>query len=94
MKHTCNTRHGKCLTCPFNDTEESIQAQNYGCLPTPQDIMNGKNFANKEWRCHSDESLICGGLAEHSRTLGSGKPVALSLWAHGKQTLLPDPSVN
>jgi hypothetical protein len=89
VRITCQTRRSKCLTCPFNDTEESMQAQNYGCLPTARDIMDGKVFANKEWRCHSNESLICGGLAEHSRTLGSGQPVMLSMWAQGHQTLLP-----
>jgi hypothetical protein len=62
-----------CLTCPFNDgnTEAASIVQNYGCLPTKFEILRMKDNENKEWRCHDDLSLICGGLAAE-REVGDG----------------------
>lgn len=53
-----------CNGCPFNDgvTLEATQAQNYGCLPTAQEMM--EHFDNKKISisCHGKLGAICRGL--------------------------------
>ena len=53
-----------CLACPFNDglTEEACQAQNYGCLPTKQEMVNTFDKTGKSLSCHEDGSKPCRGL--------------------------------
>lgn len=56
------SRKGACLSCPFACTEESEQAQNYGCLPEPRDILKMKKETNQNWACHSNEKRMCQGF--------------------------------
>jgi hypothetical protein len=57
-------------SCPFAYTEESEQAQNYGCLPTPFQIMAMRIVHGKTWACHSDNSKPCIGGLKNVRNHG------------------------
>lgn len=53
-----------CITCPFAFTDESEQAQNYGCLPTPLDIIRMKRESGHNWACHHNENQKCKGFED------------------------------
>lgn len=57
-------------TCPFAYTEESEQVQNYGCLPTPLEIMYMRVESGKTWACHSDYNRPCVGAINQLRKYG------------------------
>lgn len=52
-------------TCPFAYTNESEMAQNYGCLPTPFQIINMRIHYGKTWACHSEPDIPCKGAIQY-----------------------------
>ena len=54
-----------CECCPFAFTDASEEVQNYGCLPTPFEIIEMKRETGHNWSCHSNEKKICKGFVEH-----------------------------
>lgn len=57
-------------TCPFAFTDESENIQNYGCLPTPFEIIAMREIRGKTWACHSEPSKPCAGGLEYLREYG------------------------
>ena len=54
-----------CITCPFSCTAESEQAQNYGCLPEPWEIISMRRDFGKTWACHDDTTKPCAGAIQY-----------------------------
>jgi len=54
-----------CKHCPFAFTNASEEVQNYGCLPSPYEIIQMKRNTGHNWACHSNENSICMGFADH-----------------------------
>jgi hypothetical protein len=77
-------RKGTCPGCPFECTDVSEQAQNYGCLPSPGEIIQMKRDSGHNWSCHSDESKVCAGLCheakEHKLDLSHGNLISYETW--------------
>jgi hypothetical protein len=65
----CDHKSEQCC-CPFAWTEASERVQNYGCLPTPQEIMNMRVIHGKTWACHSDPTSPCVGAIKHLQFKG------------------------
>lgn len=63
-------RDHDCVACPFAFTEESEMVQNYGCLPTPHEIMSMRIDSGKTWACHKDNTIPCVGAIQMLREYG------------------------
>jgi len=77
---------GGCVTCPFSSNEHAEQAQNYGCLPTPFEIIQMKVKSGHNWACHENEKVLCGGFASFIKTerpdldIQEGKLISYDTW--------------
>lgn len=66
----------ECSACPFNFfSEESMQVQNYGCLPEPSHVIDMYKEHDAVWGCHetSEEEgnlKACVGFLKYAKRNG------------------------
>ena len=55
-----------CIACPFRDGEtiEATQGQNWGCLPSAGEMIEGVEKRGLSLSCHDDNERVCRGLVE------------------------------
>lgn len=79
---------GGCMSCPFSHSDEAEMAQNYGCLPTPKQIIEMKEKSGHNWACHSDATVLCGGFAKYIKrnrpdlNISEGQLISYETWVH------------
>lgn len=61
---------GGCITCPFSQNEDAFYAENTGCLPTTNEILELPEKQNVNWGCHGEVGVVCGGFAKEYRMVG------------------------
>lgn len=65
----CDLDSDKCC-CPFAFTELSEQVQNYGCLPSPYEIVQMRVKYGKTWACHDEPTIPCIGTINYLKEKG------------------------
>lgn len=79
-----NSHESPCIACPFNDglTDEATQGQNYGCLPSPTDMLKLWDEQQIALSCHGKQDIACRGLAA-TRNVTNGEILAYGKWYRG-----------
>lgn len=74
-----------CNGCPFNDgfTLEATQAQNWGCLPTQEDMVSKWDNEQVALSCHEHNNKPCKGLVNFRPEAAFGKVLSYSNWYKG-----------
>jgi hypothetical protein len=64
----------ECEACPFNIYSElSMEANNLGCLPDYQNILEDYKTKNEVWACHEEPDKVCSGFTNYFKEKGSEK---------------------
>lgn len=73
-----------CDTCPFNyGSEKAEQVQNYGCLPSPMDIIKDMKLISKNWACHCTNKECAGFRERMGNEFNKNNGLAFDIYAHG-----------